>query len=112
LNEALKLYPNFVPALNELGLQYMRLKEYDKADASLREAVRLAPDAFTPQLNFGILKLQKKDYVTAATMLERAVQKDSSSAAAHFNLGKAFVNLAVYNKAEKELLQAISIGGE
>ena len=112
LTEAVKLYPTFVPALNELGLQYMRQKEYDKAEASLRKAVQLAPEAFTPQLNFGILMLQKKDYVTAATTLQRAVQKDSSSAAAHFHLGKAFVNLAAYNKAEKELLQAISIGGE
>jgi Flp pilus assembly protein TadD len=112
LNEALKLYPTFVPALNELGLQYMRQKEYDKAEASLRKALQLMPDAFTPQLNFGILMLQKKDFVTAATTLQRAVQKDGSSAAAHFHLGKAFVNLAAYNKAEKELLQAINIGGE
>lgn len=112
LNEALKLYPTFVPALNELGVQYMRQKEYGKAEVSLREAVRLAPDAFTPQLNFGILMLQKKDFVSAATALERAVQKDSSSSAAHFQLGKVFVNMGVYNKAEKELLQTIGIGGE
>ncbi|MFL6273574.1 MAG: tetratricopeptide repeat protein [Blastocatellia bacterium] len=112
LNEAVKLYPTFVPALNELGVQYMRQKEYDKAEASLREALRLAPDSFTPQLNFGILMMQKKDYVTAATALERAVQKDSSSSAAHLNLGKAFINLGVYHKAEKELLQVISMGGD
>jgi tetratricopeptide (TPR) repeat protein len=111
LNEAVKLYPTFVPALNELGVQYMRQKEYDKAEAVLREAVKLAPDAFTPQLNFGILMLQKKDYVTAATALERAVQKDGSSSVAHLHLGKAFINLGVYNKAEKELLQVIGIGG-
>jgi len=112
LNDALKLAPNFVPALNELGLQYMRLKEYDKAEAALRKAIELVPDAFTLQLNFGILMLQKKNYVTAAGALERAVQKDNSSAAAHFHLGKALVNMAVYNKAEKELLQAITLGGE
>lgn len=112
LNQALKLYPTFVPALNELGLQYMRQKEYGKADTALREAVKLAPEAFTPQLNFGILMLQKKDFVPAATALERAVQKDSSSASAHFHFGKALVNLGIYNRAEKELLQAISLGGE
>lgn len=112
LSEAIKLYPTFVPALNELGVQYMRQKEYDKAEGPLREAVRLAPDTFTPQYNLGILMLQKKDYVTAATALEHAVQKDGSSAVAHFNLGKAFVNLGVYNKAEPELLQAVRLGGE
>ncbi|MFL6215306.1 MAG: tetratricopeptide repeat protein [Blastocatellia bacterium] len=112
LNEALKLLPTFVPALNELGLQYMRQKQYDKAEPPLRKAVELMPDAFTPQLNFGILMTQKKDYVTAATALERAVQKESSSGVAHFHFGKALVNLGIYPRAEKELLQALNIGGD
>lgn len=112
LKEALKIHPNYMSALNELGLQYMRLKKLDKAEASLRQALRIAPEAFTPRLNYGILLLHKKDYVSAATELQRAAQKDSSSSAAHLHLGKAYVNLAIYNKAEKELKQAISIGGD
>jgi len=112
LNEVLKLSPNFVPALNELGVQYMRQRQYDKAEPPLRKAVQLAPEAFTPQLNFGILMNQKKDFVTAATALERAVLKESSSGIAHFQFGKALVYLGVYPRAEKELLQALNIGGD
>ncbi len=112
LEAALKIHPNYMSALNALGLQYMRLKKLDKAEESLRQALKIAPEAFTPRLNYGILLLQKKDYVAAATELQRATQKDSSSGAAHLHLGKAFVNLAIYNKAEKELKQAISIGGD
>ena len=99
-------------ALNELGLQYMKIKKLDKAEESLRQAVKIAPEAFFPRLNYGILLMQKKDYVKAATELQQAAQKDSSSAAVHFHLGRAFVNLAIYNKAEKELQQAISLGGQ
>jgi Tfp pilus assembly protein PilF len=112
LGEALKIHPNYMSALNELGLQYMKLKMLDKAEESLRQAIKIAPEAFTPRLNYGILLLQKKSYVEAATELQRATQKDSSSATAHLHLGRAFVNLAIYNKAEKELQQAVSIGGE
>ncbi|HKP85353.1 MAG TPA: tetratricopeptide repeat protein [Blastocatellia bacterium] len=111
LEEALKIYPTFVSAFNELGLQYMKLKKFDKAEEVLRQALKLAPEAFPPRLNYGIVLLQKKDYVAAATELQRATQKDSSNATAHLHLGRAFVNLAVYNKAEKELQQAISLGG-
>jgi Tfp pilus assembly protein PilF len=111
LEAALKIYPNYMSALNALGLEYMKLKKYDKAEESFRQAVKIAPEAFTPRLNYGILLLQKKDYIAAATELQRAAQKDSSSAAAHLHLGRAFVNLAIYNKAEKELQQAVSIGG-
>src|ERR1044072_3246309 len=112
LEESLKIYPNYMSALNELGLQYMKIKKLDKAEESLRQAVKIAPEAFFPRLNYGILLLQKKDYVKAATELQQAAQKDSSSAAVHFHLGRAFVNLAIYNKAEKELQQAISLGGQ
>jgi len=112
LEESLKIYPNYMSALNELGLQYMKIKKLDKAEESLRQAVKIAPEAFFPRLNYGILLLQKKDYVKAATELQQAAQKDSSSAAVHFHLGRAFVNLAIYNKAEKELQQAISMGGQ
>jgi len=111
LEEALKIYPNYMSALNELGLQRMKLKQIDKAEEAFRHALKLAPEAFTPRLNYGILLLQKKDYVAAATELQRATQKDSSNATAHLHLGRAFVNLAIYNKAEKELQQAISLGG-
>lgn len=112
LEEALKIYPNYMSALNELGLQYMKIKKLDKAEESLRQALKIAPEAFSPRLNFGILLLQKKDYVAAATELQRAAQKDHTSAAAHFHLGRAFINMAIYNKAEKELQQAISLGGQ
>jgi Flp pilus assembly protein TadD len=112
LEEALKIYPNYMSALNELGLQYMKIKKLDKAEESLRQAVKIAPDAFLPRLNYGILLLQKKDYVAAATELQRAAQKDNASAAVHFHLGRAFVNMAIYNKAEKELQQALSLGGQ
>jgi lipopolysaccharide biosynthesis regulator YciM len=30
---------------------------------------------------------------------------------AHLNLGKAYINLGIYNKAEKELQQVVSVGG-
>ncbi len=112
LNAALKLYPSFMSALNELGVQHMRLKQYDRSEEAFQQALKLAPQAFTPHLNYGILLIMKKDFVKAATELQRAAQIDGSSAAAHLNLGKAFVNLAIYNKAEKELQQAIGIGGE
>ena len=101
-----------MPALNELGLQYKRQKQFDTAEPPLRKAVEIAHDAFTTQFNFGILMNQKKDYVTAATALQRAVQKENSSGAAHFHFGKALVYLGAYPRAEKELLQALTIGGD
>jgi tetratricopeptide (TPR) repeat protein len=111
LNEALKLYPNFMTALNELGVQYMALQEWRKAAEALRAALKIGPEAFHPRLNYGIVLLQLKDYKAAVAELQLAVQKDSSSAVAHFQFGRALVNVGNYDAAERELKQSLSIGG-
>ena len=111
LKEALTIYPSFMTALNELGVQYIALKQFKEAAESLRAAIKIGPEAFHPRLNYGIVLLQLKDYKAAAAELQIAVQKDSSSAVAHYQLGRALVNLGNYDAAERFLKQAISIGG-
>lgn len=111
LNEALKLHPAFMTALNELGVQYMAQKEWRKASDALRAALKIAPEAFHPRLNYGIVLLQMKDYKAAVAELQLAVQKDSSSAVANFQFGRALVNVGNYDAAERALKTSISLGG-
>lgn len=112
LNQALQLCPTFMTALNELGVQYMAIKDWHKASEALRSAIKLGPEAFHPRLNHGIVLLQLKDYKNAASELRIAVQKDSSSAVAQFQFGRALVNLGSYADGERFLKQSISIGGD
>jgi Tfp pilus assembly protein PilF len=112
LDKALELYPNFMAALNQLGVQYMELKNWEKAGEALRKAIGIAPEAFHPRLNYGIVLLQLKRYKDASAELNIAVQKDSSSGTAHLYLGRAMVSLGNYDAAEIALRQTISIGGE
>ena len=111
LKEAVGIYPNFMTALNELGVQYIALKQFKDAAETLRAAIKIGPEAFHPRLNYGIALLQLKDYKAAAAELQIAVQKDSSSAVANYQFGRALVNLGNYDPAERFLKQAISIGG-
>ncbi len=112
LKKAVTIYPNFMTALNELGVQYIALKHFDAAAEALRQALKIAPEAFHPRLNYGIVLVNLKDYKDAAAELQIAVQKDSSSGTSYFYLGRALVNLGSYDAAEKALRQTISIAGE
>jgi len=112
LKQAVALFPGFMTALNELGVQYLALKQYKEAAEALRAAIKIAPEAFHPRLNYGIVLLQLKDYKGALAELQLATQKDSSSAVAHLQLGRALVNVGNYDAAERSLKQSISIGGE
>lgn len=112
LKQAVEMYPNFMTALNELGVQYIAIKQYKDAAEALRAALKIDPEAFHPRLNYGIVLLHLKDYKAAAAELNIAIQKDSTSAPAHFYLGRAMVSLGNYDAAETALRQTITIGGE
>ena len=111
LKAAIALYPNFSLALNELGVQYLRLGQADKAVSSLKEASKLSPDAFTPKLNLGIALLEATKFTEAETQLREAVKQNDSAPTAHLYLGVTLAKLRSYAEAETELSRAIELGG-
>jgi Tfp pilus assembly protein PilF len=111
LKSAINIYPSFVPALNELGVQYLRLNQMDKARDQFQAALKIDPNAFAPRLNYGIALVQLKDYKEGATQLQQALQKDSGSGSGHLFLGRALVQLGDDDGAQMELETAIGIGG-
>jgi Flp pilus assembly protein TadD len=112
LQEAVRIYPQFVAALNELGLQYLGQKDPSRAIEAFRSALRIQPEAGAPQLNLGIALVDNKQYKDAAAQLQEYLKKQATSAPAHLYLGNAFVRLGSYDDAEKELRQAVEIGGD
>lgn len=112
LRAALYHHPNFPLALNELGVQCLKLGQADKAAEALRSAIRLVPDNASTRLNYGIALLNKKEFVEAELQLRQVLQKNDASPTAHMYLGIALINLRNHAEAEKELLRAISTGGE
>lgn len=111
LKLALSLYPEFGPALNELGVQYLKLGETQRAVAALRSAVRLQPEDFTSRLNYGIALIEYKLMAEAEDHLRQALSKNSDSWMAHMYLGIALIGLRRFGEAEQELLQSLKIGG-
>ncbi len=121
LETAVTLYPQFPRALNELGVQYLKVGMVDKAVKTLQAAVQYAPDDFPPRLNYGIALLQKKDFIHAEEQLRRALQKNDAAATTHMYLGIALlhqqnnnpeISRQRYAEAEKELLRAVELGGD
>jgi Flp pilus assembly protein TadD len=111
LHEALSLFPEFPLALNELGVQYLKLGQPDKAATPLQSAVKLAPEAFTPRLNYSIAILNQEKFAEAEGQLRLALSKNNTSQTAHMYLGVALMRQHKIDDAEKELRIAISVGG-
>lgn len=108
LNKALSIYPRFGPALNLLGVQYLKLAQPDKAAEPLEAAVNLAPEEFTPRLNYGIALLNQKKFDLAEQQLRTALAKNTAAPTAHMYLGIALMSMKRLDEAEKEFLAAVA----
>lgn len=111
MKKALAIYPNYLAARNDLGVQYLKLSRFDEATEQFEAAIEINPKAFNPRLNLGIVLIKLKRYNDAKEHLALAVAIDSSTPASHLYLGIAGVETDDLEVAERELATAVSQGG-
>ena len=103
LHKAVETYPQFGPALSEIGTLYLKQGDPVKAAEALQSAVKLMPDDFQTRLSYGIALLNQKKFAEAEEQLAVAVQKNPNSPTAHMYLGIALMSQKKLDDAEKEL---------
>ena len=112
LNKAVIASPGFALALNELGVQYLKLSQWDKAAETFEALLKLRPTDATTQLNLGIAFYNQNKLDQAETHLREALKLKSSGPGAHYYLGMALLKTKRYEEAQKELQLTVSNGGE
>ncbi|HEX5735987.1 MAG TPA: tetratricopeptide repeat protein [Blastocatellia bacterium] len=110
-HRALEIHPTYLKARNDLGVQYIILKQWEEAIEQFDAAIDINPKSFNPRLNMGIALVELRRYVEAMDHLNMAVAIDSSSPAAHLYLGIAALQTEDLSAAEGQLSTALSIGG-
>jgi tetratricopeptide (TPR) repeat protein len=111
LNEALRIFPNYFMAAQQLGLTYVEIEDYQKAIPPLVKAIEINGKAGASFLGLGIasLKLGRADLALEA--LERAKAFDEKSFRVHFYLGLTQLELNRLEAAESSLKTAYQLGG-
>lgn len=126
LGKAVTAYPNFPVALSDLGVQYIKLGEMDKAAETFETLLKLKPSDSFAKLNLGIalfnmstalltekkLDESNKKLGQAEIHLRDAIKLNSAGPTAHYYLGVTLIRLRRYDEAQKELELAITNGGE
>lgn len=112
LNAALTIHPKFAPALSELGVQYLILKDMIKVADSMEELLKLTPNDSHAHKNLGIALYNQKKFADAETHLREAVKLSSTDPVSHYYLGLTLVSLKQYAEAETELELTIKNGGD
>src|SRR5262249_25537184 len=109
---ALEIFPGYLKARNDLGVQYMKLKRLAEAQEQFELAAELNPKAFNPRLNLGIVLVKQKHYLDAREHLRIADSVDSSSPAVHLYRGIVAAETDEPPEGERELKKALSMGGQ
>lgn len=112
LQEALKIFPDYLYALNKLGEQYLALNKLEDAKAIFDRAIAVNPKFALPHINLGIYHVNIKQFAEAIQSLETGNRLDDSFPMAHLNLGLALMSKPQpdFDRAEKELLRSIELG--
>jgi tetratricopeptide (TPR) repeat protein len=124
--QAVKLHPTFTMALAELGMQYMRLGQMDKAGSTFRALLKIKDTDASAHLNLGIALYNLSSTSIADKNMEEASQRlseaehhltqaiklNSRGPNAHYYLGLVSIRLRKYKEAQSEMELAISNGGE
>ncbi len=112
LEKAVSASPGFALALNELGLQYLKLSQWDKAAEAFEALLKLHATDATAQLNLSIAFYNQNKLDQAETHLREALKLKSTGPSAHYYLGMVLLKTKHYDEAEKELQLTVSNGGE
>ncbi|HTH36470.1 MAG TPA: tetratricopeptide repeat protein [Pyrinomonadaceae bacterium] len=111
LLRALIEHPDFMLAHSELGVQYQKLNNLEKADEHLLAALKIKPDAYEPLANRGIVLVRLRKYAEAEPVLRAAIKLKEQAPVVHFYLGRSLLGQKRPDDAEPVFRAAYVQGG-
>ncbi|HEY2963142.1 MAG TPA: tetratricopeptide repeat protein [Pyrinomonadaceae bacterium] len=111
-SQAVTAHPGFALALSDLGFQYMKLNQTDKAGETYEALLKLKPTDPMAHLNLGIVLFNKKKFEDAETHLRKALELKSGGPMAHYYLGLTLISLKRYDEALPEFEATVANGGD
>ena len=108
-NQVLKIDPNYLPALNNLGVLYKKLGKHNKAKSCYEKAITLNPNNIDILYNLGNIFQKLEEYQKAKDYYEKVIKINSNYTDAYNNLGVVFQKLGKYQKAKNCYEKVITI---
>lgn len=98
---AIKAYPEYYEAYSELGLAYVRLKEFPAAEKALRTSIEMSAQTYPPPLTLLSMLLNDQNRPSEAEPLaHRVIAADPSAWRGPYELSRAMLGLRRLPEAE------------
>ncbi len=105
---ALSIYPQYLRALNDLGVLYLKLNRLNEAAATFTQAISLNSRFHFPRLNLGVVYIRQGKFGDAVKVLDPLVKEQPSLANARVQLAEALIGLAQMDAAAEQLRLALA----
>jgi tetratricopeptide (TPR) repeat protein len=106
LKHAIELFPSYYDALQRLGAEYVKRRQYDLAVPVLVRAVEVNPRGYQSLYALGIAYYYTKNWRDSADAFRRATTLNPNSVNAHVSLGIALKSDGQLEQAEAALKRA------
>jgi thioredoxin-like negative regulator of GroEL len=104
LEKAIRIYPDYAEAHNNLGARFIASDQYDKAVTECEKAIALDPNAVKPHQNLGVALALLHRYREAEGSARRAMQLDPNSVHIRYLLGRLLSAQEINTSETVELL--------
>ncbi len=107
---SIEAYPT-AEAYTFLGWTYSFQGKLDEAIAECKKAIRVDPDFGNPYNDIGAYLIEKSEFSEAIPWLVKAsrARRYDNYHFAHYNLGRAYIGLELFNKAREEFERALQL---
>jgi tetratricopeptide (TPR) repeat protein len=109
---ALRIAPDFYPAHNNLGSDYLSKSDFPAAREEFEQVIRLNQSDATAYLNLSHVYILMGQVSNAQEFLGEGLRRDPNSALGHFLLGSLNLKTGKYPEAERALRHAIQLSPE
>jgi Flp pilus assembly protein TadD len=103
------LAPDFYPAHNNLGSDYLSKADFAGAEKQFKEVLRVNQNDSQAYFNLGHVLMLTKRFAEAEKALQQGLQKQPDSAFGHFLLGSLYSRTGRGSEAERNLNDAIQL---
>jgi tetratricopeptide (TPR) repeat protein len=105
--KAIEIAPDFYPAHNNLGYQYLNQGNLEAAEQAFTEVIKLNQGESQAYFGLGNVFLQTERYPQAEEVLREGLQRDPRSAFGNYLLGSVHFRTGRFSEAEKCLRAAL-----
>jgi len=106
---AVRISPDFYPAHNNLGSDYLSKSDFAGARKEFEQVIRLNQSDANAYFNLGNVFLLMGQLSEAKEFLTEGMRRDPNSALGHYMLGSMNLKAGRYAEAERALRQAIKL---